>query len=74
MIKQGQIFKTRDGHLFVVGRINDDKTVFYAIFYDGSSRRVETDDTIDYCNQSELIAEYPTWQEAVNSPEFRGEK
>lgn len=21
-----------------------------------------------------LIAEYPTWQEAVNSPEFRGEK
>lgn len=22
----------------------------------------------------ELIAEYPTWQEAVNSPEFKGEK
>lgn len=22
----------------------------------------------------ELVAEYPTWQEAVNSPEFKGEK
>lgn len=25
-------------------------------------------------NKMELIAEYPTWQEAVNSPEFRGER
>ena len=24
-------------------------------------------------NVSDLIAEYPNWQEAVNSPEFKGE-
>lgn len=28
----------------------------------------------DFEKDKKLIAEYPTWQEAVNSPEFKGEK
>lgn len=29
--------------------------------------------TYSYLEDSKLIAEYPTWQEAVNSKEFKGE-
>lgn len=71
MIKVGQIYnKPYLGGKVVVTWISADETEFYMIRNDGFffvSRRV-------YANyEDELIAEYPTWQEAVNSKEFKGE-
>ena len=31
-------------------------------------------DKAEFLRNRERIAEYPTWQEAVNSPEFKGDK
>ena len=70
MIKVGQIYKQRDYDTFVVSYINKSKLVSM-IYTDGSLRFDFTDSLCrfiqDYC---ELIAEYPTWREAVNSKEF----
>lgn len=67
MIKVGQIYSYDLENLFVV--TNVDCNGQYIIWDDGSSsyRNIKI-------NNVELIAEYPTWQDAVNSPEFRGEK
>lgn len=73
-IKVGQIYKTDRG-IYVVTRIwfnfAVDKKYIDCVYEDGT--------TSDYPMKfvegfSELIAEYPTWQEAVNSKEFKGEK
>lgn len=65
-IKVGQIRKDSLG-LYV---ITYDLTICAIVYQDGevrewTERQIECD---------ELIAEYPTWQEAVNSKEFNGEK
>ena len=74
MIKVGQIYKQRDYDTFVVTYINNSKLV--SMIYTDGSQRLDFTDSLrifiqDYC---ELIAEYPTWKEAVNSSEFKGEK
>ena len=49
----------------------DDNGTYHVIFQNGETGHVPVRQTFLF---SETIAEYPTWQEAVNSPEFRGEK
>lgn len=70
MIKVGQIYKQKDYDTFVVTYINKSKLV--SMIYTDGSQRLDFTNSLrrfiqDYC---ELIAEYPTWQEAVNSKEF----
>ena len=76
MIKVGQIFMTGDGITkytitdVLPRRNSTDETICQAICNDGFlfENLKEEDILGDY-----LIAEYPTWQEAVNSKEFRDE-
>ena len=68
MIKVGQIYKPKNNEdaIFVVTRA---ETVgYYIIWDDGSANYHDINE-----EKIELIAEYPTWQEAVNSKEFKGE-
>lgn len=64
MIKVGQIYKT-DEQIVVVSFYR--KGQIGIIYNDGYVINI-FNDTI---SNSELIAEYPTWQEAVNSKEFK---
>lgn len=63
MIKEGQIYKEKDE--------------IFAITYatsTGNYHAVKTDGKVFSgfgLSQSDLISEYPTWQEAVNSKEFK---
>lgn len=66
MIKVGQVYKTDQAECFVVTYIGVYTVTL--IFEDGYVIHKENRDWITKCN--ELIAEYPTWQEAVNSKEF----
>lgn len=72
MIKVGQIYNNPIlGGNIVITWIRADKTEFFMIRDDGFffiSKDFNIND--DY----KLIAEYPTWQKAVNSLEFKGEK
>lgn len=67
MIKVGQIYNNHYlGGKVVVTWIRADGTEFYSVRKDGFffvSKGLYVDDDV-------LIAEYPTWQEAVNSKEF----
>lgn len=78
MIKVGQIYKdnkkyTSDNCLFVITRIGNE--VAYFVTNIGYAKGRDTilleEDIKD--KDVKLIAEYPTWQEAVNSKEFKGE-
>lgn len=72
MIKVGQVYKSS---------LTDTIRVVTSIGYDtvstidtyGDCEEWIYDNLVKCCNW-ELIAEYPTWQQAVNSPEFKGEK
>lgn len=73
MIKVGQIYKQRDNDIFVVTYINNSKLVCM-LYTDGSIRMDFTDSLNQYIKyRCEFLAEYPTWQEAVNSKEFKDE-
>ena len=68
-IKVGQIYEvTYLGGKVVVTWIRADKTNFYVVRNDGYFFQ-----SIDIDKYWKLIAEYPTWQEAVNSKEFNNE-
>lgn len=71
-IKVGQIYKQKNNEIFVVTQILD-RDVF-VIYNDGYNNSYPIDADNKPFIFDKLIAEYPTWQEAVNSPEFRGEK
>ena len=76
MIKEGQIYKCSEG-VFAVTCNYDDSTYmgegnyfFDLIFTNGKTECwQDAEDIEDY----ELIAEYSTWQEAVNSKEFNND-
>ena len=72
MIKVGQIWKQSNGYKIVVTAINMDLSVgVTVIFQDGDVAYKRKEDTeFSFYN---LLAEYPTWQEAVNSKEFKNE-
>lgn len=70
MIRAGQIYKSQDISCpLVVIRVDESKSPFawvYFIFNNGYVERLWKKSVEAF----ELIAEYPTWQEAVNSKEF----
>jgi hypothetical protein len=70
MIKVGQIYKSNFTFAIRVITFIDDSEVSL-IHPDGYVDRWSFDDIAN--TNWELIAEYPTWQEAVNSKEFKGE-
>lgn len=67
MIRVGQIRKDHKGNIYCVSRFygeyNND-----VIFNNGY---VSSFLSLNNIEKDELIAEYPTWQEAVNSKEFK---
>lgn len=71
MIKVGQI-REREGLKFVITKIYS--TYFgdraFILYDDGDAASIEV---VFLENNSKLTAEYPTWQEAVNSKEFRND-
>lgn len=70
-IKVGQIYKTELHSRYIVtymGMYN-----VYLLYDTGYSMEYSISSMNNNYN-GKLIAEYPTWQEAVNSPEFKGEK
>lgn len=74
MIKVGQIYEDKEkenGKNFVITRKCGDSEIFEMVYSDGRTNS-HSADWIELVGL--FVAEYPTWQEAVNSPEFRGEK
>ena len=77
MIKAGQVYKDKNipywrinkPSVFVITQNRDPTSTLFPI--------ILTDGSIEFCGgryieeDCDLIAEYPTWQEAVNSKEFR---
>ena len=76
MINIGQIWREKDlpswrknnADTFVVCNVEYSISVIYK---DGKTDYVGREWIKEDC---ELVAEYPTWQQAVNSSKFRGEK
>lgn len=73
MIKVGQIYKTLSGLKYVVKEDHNPDGFFpdeIVVYYNTKPKIPE----VSYWEVGdELIAEYPTWQEAVNSKEFNNE-
>lgn len=71
MIKVGQIYTDGENKYVVThiwSSVWNSKDYFESINTDGE---VRCDNSATYAEQNDkLIAEYPTWQEAVNSKEF----
>ena len=70
-IKVGQIYKSNLTLAIRTIAFVDDEEVSI-INIDGSVDRWKLDEIP--ISDWKLLAEYPTWKDAVNSPEFRGEK
>lgn len=76
MIKAGQIYKDDEG-IFIITSYYDDSTYmgegnyfFDLIYTNGKTECWQDAENIEDC---ELIAEYPTWKEAVNSEYFKND-
>lgn len=69
-IKVGQIYKTYDG-IMVITQINKhiNSLRYDYIYNDGMVCDYMREDEV-LSPGTEIIAEYPTWKEAVNSKEF----
>lgn len=72
-IKVGQVYKytIKPSTRFVVTAAFDDNTRFDYILNDGVVFSYEEGKYL--LDRTELIAEYPSWIEAINSPEFKTE-
>lgn len=64
--KAGQIYKEGSDLYVVTFNDGDDICVIYKDGY-------AYDELLEYFSLGELIAEYPTWQEAVNSEYFKND-
>lgn len=71
MIKEGQIYEDCDGQILAVTSIDNLSRLpeYHVIFNtgwvcDGFMQK-------DFDNYCDLIAEYPTWREAIDSKEFK---
>ena len=73
MIKVGQVWETTNKYKVVVTSIKEEdyKGQVCIIYDDGYTTDSYEDNDFTF---SKLLAEYQTWQEAVNSKEFNGEK
>ena len=70
MIKVGQVYNVPHlGGKVVITWISGDNTEFFCVRQDGFFFK----GSCWYQDDYNFIAEYKTWQEAVNSPEFKGE-
>lgn len=69
-IKVGQIYKQKNNEIFIVTLIQDGDV--FLIYDDGYNASYPIEAVNSPIVFNKLIAEYPTWQEAVNSKEFRG--
>lgn len=71
MIKSGQIYRTQGKRttVLITAVGNDD---FFVISPDGSSARCDIRYAGALQENATLLAQYSSWQEAVNSPEFNG--
>lgn len=69
MIKPGQIYKSPNGYKVLITLV-DSQTVCN-ISNDGSCSVWNRELGNFIAEEAFLIAEYPTWQEAVNSKEFK---
>ena len=75
MIKAGQIYREKElpkwrrneSRVFAITNLSLNK--LYVVYIDGKTDYVGVDWLKEDC---ELIAEYQTWQQAVNSKEFKG--
>jgi len=68
MIKVGQVYKTPYGSRYIItymGMYN-----IYLLYNNGYSMEYSLSSMMDNYDDK-LIAEYPSWQEAVNSKEFK---
>ena len=70
MIKVGQIYKTIGGNIFCVIRIDSIKSPLSFVHLIESGGVVIEIMKKNAEKELSLIAEYPTWREAVNSKEF----
>lgn len=68
-IKVGQIYEDEDGWRLCITLYSP--VDIYAIYHQGSMDNWSKKE--DFLLNKKLIAEYPTWQEAVNSKEFNNE-
>ena len=69
MTKVGQIYKQPNNEIFVVTFIDKESNV-HLVYKDGYTASYRAD-VFNPFSFDKLIAEYPTWQEAVNSKEFK---
>ena len=69
----GQIYNSDDG-IYVVTQISTSSIgrEIASIVYNNGASNYWSCDYIEHTGK--LLAEYGTWQQAVNSPKFRGEK
>lgn len=72
MIKVGQVYKQKNNEIFVVTQILDGDV--FIIYNDGYNASYPIDVDNNPFIFDKHIASYDSWQEAVNSPEFKGEK
>lgn len=71
MIKVGQIYRTRYlRNVMAVTYIDPFVDDIYCILPDGTQQIMQR----ETLKEGYLLAEYSTWQNAVNSKKFRGEK
>ena len=68
-IKIGQIYKQKNDEIFVVTLIQNGDV--FIIYNDGYNASYPIDADNNPFIFDKLIAEYPTWQEAVISKEFK---
>lgn len=77
MIKVGQIYKQKEDSMTVWRRHDDPMFVITSVeFTIHIINREGITDAVGYSwinGDCEFIAEYPTWQEAVNSKDFKNE-
>lgn len=66
MPKVGQIYQYRNNETMVVTYA--DETNVHVVFTDGYVIQFDDEYRLPACK---LLAEYSTWQEAVNAPEFK---
>lgn len=75
MIKVGQVWS----NIFfpsltqVVTCVDEIEKTVFTIYKDGSSEKHSVSEYIQALQMNKLIAAYPSWIEAVNSKEFKGE-
>ena len=70
MIKVGQIYKQPNDDLFVVSHVYEHE--YHILYNDGYTASYYYNEP-SCLSFDTLVVEYPTWQEAVNSKEFKGE-